>query len=154
MTYYTGLKPFKCSKCDKSFLIASHLKEHDMTHIGEKPFNCTKWDKSFSTSSYLDINEDTHERSHSSAQSVTSNFQDQGPWSTQERSLSNAPSVTRASWNQTTKWNMRGPIQERSHSSAWRPHKQATWRKMSEPHTGEKPFKCLKCDKGISKSDH
>ena len=74
MTYYTGLKPFKCSKCDKSFLIASHLKEHDRTYIGEKPFNCTKWDKSFSISSYLKTNEATQERSHSSAQSVTSVF--------------------------------------------------------------------------------
>ena len=109
---------------------------------GEKPFKCTKWDKSFTISSYLKTNEATQERSHSSAQKVTSVFQDQVPWRSmrglkQERSLSNARSVTRASWNKTTKWNLRGPIQERSHSnppSAWRhSHKQATWRKMTEP---------------------
>ena len=45
---HRGEKLFKCSDCDKSFLIA----ENERTDIGEKPFKCT------------------------SAQSVTSGFQD------------------------------------------------------------------------------
>ena len=67
------------------------------THSGEIPFKCAICNKNFSSSNYLE----TQEKSHSSAQSVTSVFQDQVPWRsmrgpTQERSLSNVQSVTKA----------------------------------------------------------
>ena len=90
---------FQCPECaNNCFSIAGHLKEHMGTHSGEIPFECTKWDKSFSPSNYLE----TQEKSHSSAQSVTSFFQDQVPWrsmkgSTQKRSLLTAQSVTKVS---------------------------------------------------------
>ena len=42
----TGEKPFKCSKCDKSFSKSDLLKNYERTKTGEKPFKCSKCDKS------------------------------------------------------------------------------------------------------------
>ena len=76
----TGEKPFTCTKCDKCLLRSSFLKEHESTYTEEKPFNCSKCDKSFSIAGHLKEHMGpTQERFHSSAQSVTSVFQDQVP---------------------------------------------------------------------------
>ena len=115
---YTGEKLFKCPKCanrnlkehegshseekpfrcTKNFSTSIYLKTHERIHSGEIPFKCTKCDKSSSPSNYLL----TPKKSHSSAQSVTSVFQDQVPWRsmkgpTQKRSLLIAQSMTRVS---------------------------------------------------------
>ena len=102
----TQIKPFNCLKCDKTFSIAGHLKEHEITHMGEKPFKCTNCDKSFSTSSYLK----THERIHSweipfKCTKRDKCFQYQVPWWSK---------CDKSFCKSDHKRKIRGPIQERS----------------------------------------
>ncbi|XP_037816625.1 zinc finger protein 91-like [Lucilia sericata] len=42
------IKPFKCDKCDKTFVVEEHLKIHTNRHMGIKNFKCDLCDKSFS----------------------------------------------------------------------------------------------------------
>uniref|UniRef100_A0A3Q3MS39 C2H2-type domain-containing protein n=1 Tax=Labrus bergylta TaxID=56723 RepID=A0A3Q3MS39_9LABR len=44
---HTGLKPYKCSVCERGFNQASNLKSHMRLHTGERPFKCQHCDKCF-----------------------------------------------------------------------------------------------------------
>ena len=99
-TWNTGEEPLACSKCDKSFTVRSHLKNHERIHTGEKPFACPKCEKWFTESGHLKKHERAHTgekpfacsnvRSHS--QKVVISESMKGP--TQERSHLPVPNVT------------------------------------------------------------
>ena len=57
---HAGVKPFTCGTCGKSFLYASKLECHEMTHTGVKPFTCGTCGKSFIYASRLESHERTH----------------------------------------------------------------------------------------------
>ena len=51
---HEGLKPFKCTVCDKAFAYPFHVKKHiEAVHDGKKPYLCTLCGISFADNGNL-----------------------------------------------------------------------------------------------------
>ena len=117
----TGEKQFRCKKCGMMFLGSGDHGEKWEVHTGEKQFLCPRCGKKFSGSHDMK----KHERTHN--------------------------------WQSF----MKGHSGEKVFKSTkWASQSQVTWRKQMNPqlvkflegtHTGEKAFKCTKCDNFASR---
>ena len=58
---HEGIRPYKCSQCDKTFTQANQMNSHKLVHSGEKPFKCSDCTHGFASKNQLK----EHKRKHS-----------------------------------------------------------------------------------------
>lgn len=135
---HTGVKTHKCFTCDKLFSTQGSLKVHTRLHTGLKPFKCTHCDKIFRTSGHRN----SHLRSHTrdAIQRKQRRLVKKSPRI--ELSLSNIPLQEPIIITDT------GYIQSVTRSNM------SSGQFSNENNNGERPYKCVYCQRAFKKSSH
>lgn len=66
----TGVKPYACDICNKTFSVKSYVTAHRWSHVSEKPLSCDRCSMTFTSKSQFAI----HIRIHSSGQNFECNL--------------------------------------------------------------------------------
>ncbi|CAH2319892.1 zinc finger 583 isoform X3 [Pelobates cultripes] len=104
MKTHSGIRPYRCNDCGKSFRDNWNLKVHQKIHTGETPYKCSICDKSFiQYATYM-----KHQRIHTGEKPYTCCYCD--------KRFTNSSNLVR----------------------------------HHRTHTGEKPYVCVECDKSFS----
>ncbi|XP_039621456.1 putative zinc finger protein 286B [Polypterus senegalus] len=133
---HTGVKPYQCAECGKTFSLAASLRYHKRVHTGEKPHQCPECRKTFMRSTHLR----EHRRIH-----------------TQEKPYK---------CNQCSKTFIQGSHlrQHRRIHTGEKPYECTECKKIftqaaslknhQKTHTGEKPYQCNECGKTFTRITH
>lgn len=70
---HTGIKPYKCAVCEKSFTQLSSLISHTRSHTGERPYTCSVYSNTFITSSNLYVHMKTHNK-HTATNNTSASY--------------------------------------------------------------------------------
>ena len=156
---HTGVKPYACDACGKSFAKFNSLKVHKTTHTGVKPYNCDTCGKSFTKFYSLKV----HERTHTGVKPYTcdtcgKSFAKFYNLEVHERTHTGVKPYACDTCGKSFAWSGGLKVHERTHTGV-RPFSCDTCGKAfidrgglkvhERTHTGVRPFSCDTCAKSF-----